>query len=142
MTITLTDTLRPLPVLKPERRAATPKMRLICKGDKAWISVSAKLREQMGLDPKKSSAVIALASRAQIAIDPRPDATDPAVRTISTGGRINVPELVEVLHLKDGDRFEIPVAMESGMLVGPMPEAVFTRVGFMARKNRVNGRTA
>lgn len=140
--ITLTDNLRPIPVVRPARRSATPKVTLVCKGEKAWISVSARLREQMGLDPKKSSAVIVLASRAQIAIDPRPDATDPAVRTISTGGRINVPELVDVLNLKDGERFEIPVGMENGVLVGPMPETLFTRRAYMERKNRVNGRAA
>lgn len=140
MTITLTDTLRPLPVLKPERRAATPKMRLICKGDKAWISVGLPIRRMLDLDPKQSFPVTVLVSRAQIAIQVV-EKDDRHARLMSTGGRINTPELVDLLHLKDGERFEIPVGIENGMLVGPMPETVFTRVGFMERKAR-NGKAA
>lgn len=140
MEIQLTDTLRPVPVLRPARRSATQKITLVCKGEKAWISAGKNVRLMMDLDPAKSHPVVVLASRAQLAIHPVQDG--PNARPISTGGRINVPELVSLLHLKDGERFEIPVAVENGMIVGPMPEAIFTRVGFMARKNRVSGRAA
>lgn len=136
MTIQLSDTLRPLPVKRPERKSRQPKITLVCKGEKAWLSISAKLREQMGLDPKVSHKVVILASRAQIGVQPvngEPD--EGIVRTLSTGGRVNVPELVEALHLKDGERFEIMVGMEGNVLVGPMPNSLFTRRAFVDRKN-------
>lgn len=132
---TLTDILRPVPAVQKPRKTATPKIRLMCKGDKAWISAGLPIRRMLGLEPAKSYPMVVLASRAQIAISSANE-SDPNVRSMSTGGRINANELVELVHLKDGEVFEFPVAMENGMLVGPMPEAIFTRVGFMARKSR------
>lgn len=132
MSIELTDTLR---IVRPQAkvRPSHPQLTLkVCKNGACLFINRAGIRA-LGLTVDKAVAVHVLVSRSQIAIKLAPG--EPNTRTLQGRGMVLAHELGDLFGLKEGDVFAMPATVQGTMIVANLPDVLYTRQAYLARKN-------